>query len=221
VHAYCLYYRPDIGSSKHFWNVCKHLLEKTAQYPRRLSSLHIILYARLWYCHFVGKEWKLRYFKVYIVHVICSRIYLCQVYHNFTKRQWKFTAFPISKALVCDWVSPCGICCGQLGTGTVFSSYSVIPRQYHFTVALHTHVIWACWWPQFIDTHPTSTAGFCILFWSLYKYWEFSRNTHWEIRYTGLPLGLHAIWRAYLRENCLCCLDWKIFFLSTIQYVHC
>jgi hypothetical protein len=40
-------------------------------------------------------------------------------------------------------VNPCGICGGQSGTETGLSlSSSVVPCQYHSTVALQTHIIW-------------------------------------------------------------------------------
>jgi hypothetical protein len=38
-------------------------------------------------------------------------------------------------------VSPCGICVGQIGTGTGFSLSSlVIPCKYNFTMAVHSHI---------------------------------------------------------------------------------
>jgi hypothetical protein len=41
-------------------------------------------------------------------------------------------------------VKPCGICCGQSGTGTgFFSEFFGFPLSiYHSTVALQTHIIW-------------------------------------------------------------------------------
>jgi hypothetical protein len=48
-----------------------------------------------------------------------------------------------AEARVRDRVNPCGICGGQSGTGTGFStSSSVFPCQYHSTVAPQTHIIW-------------------------------------------------------------------------------
>jgi hypothetical protein len=47
-------------------------------------------------------------------------------------------------AQFCAWVSPCGICCGQSGTGTCFFlSFSV----FHLSVSLHrgflySYIIW-------------------------------------------------------------------------------
>jgi hypothetical protein len=47
-----------------------------------------------------------------------------------------------AEALVHARVSLCEICGGQSGTGTLFvaTSASVVPCQYHSTVALHTHI---------------------------------------------------------------------------------
>jgi hypothetical protein len=46
-----------------------------------------------------------------------------------------------AEARVRAWVSPCGICSGQSGTGTRLSPSSLgSPCQYYFTVALHTHM---------------------------------------------------------------------------------
>jgi hypothetical protein len=40
-----------------------------------------------------------------------------------------------------NWFCPCGICSGQSGIGTGFSKSSLtFPRQYHSTMALHTHI---------------------------------------------------------------------------------
>jgi hypothetical protein len=44
--------------------------------------------------------------------------------------RWPLTA----EARVRARVNPCGICGGQ--------SYSVLPCQYHSTIALQTHIIW-------------------------------------------------------------------------------
>jgi hypothetical protein len=41
------------------------------------------------------------------------------------------------------WVTACGICSGQSGTGTDSSKSSpVFPCQYYSTVALRIHIIW-------------------------------------------------------------------------------
>jgi hypothetical protein len=54
-----------------------------------------------------------------------------------TVSDWPFTA----GACVCAWVSPCGICDGQSGTGTDFSLRSLVfPCQYHSIVANDTHI---------------------------------------------------------------------------------
>jgi hypothetical protein len=46
-----------------------------------------------------------------------------------------------AEAWVHAWVSLCGICEGQGGTGTGFSPSSLVfPCQYHSTMAFHTHV---------------------------------------------------------------------------------
>jgi hypothetical protein len=50
------------------------------------------------------------------------------------------------EAWVYVWVSPCGICGGQSGTGTRFSSSSsVFPHQYHSSMALNTHISSTGW----------------------------------------------------------------------------
>jgi hypothetical protein len=47
----------------------------------------------------------------------------------------------ITEARIRVWVSPCGICGGQSGTGTGLSQISLVfPCQYHSTVVLHTHL---------------------------------------------------------------------------------
>jgi hypothetical protein len=46
-----------------------------------------------------------------------------------------------SEAQIDTGDSPCGICGGQIGTGTGFSLCSAgLPCQYHSTMALHTHI---------------------------------------------------------------------------------
>jgi hypothetical protein len=40
------------------------------------------------------------------------------------------------------WVSPCGICCGQMALGQVSLRLRFSPCFYHSTVALRTHIIW-------------------------------------------------------------------------------
>jgi hypothetical protein len=52
-------------------------------------------------------------------------------------RDWPLT----TKAQVHAWLSPRGICGGQSGTRTGFSlSSSLLPCQYHSTMALHAHI---------------------------------------------------------------------------------
>jgi hypothetical protein len=47
------------------------------------------------------------------------------------------------EACVRAWISVCAVCGGKSGTRTSFSSSSsILPYQYHSTVALHTHIIW-------------------------------------------------------------------------------
>jgi hypothetical protein len=47
-----------------------------------------------------------------------------------------------AKAWVRALVSSCGICGGKSGTGTGFPpSSSGLPCQYHYTVALYSHIV--------------------------------------------------------------------------------
>jgi hypothetical protein len=60
-----------------------------------------------------------------------------RVYSNILLTKCEKTAEARLHALI----SPCGICSGQSGTGTVFSpTSSVFPCQYHSAGALHSHI---------------------------------------------------------------------------------
>jgi hypothetical protein len=94
------------------------------------------------------------------------------------------------EAQVCTWVSPCGICGGQIGTGTGFSLSSLVfPCQCFSIMALHTVISPGGWTIGLlvasVQTHnltpstQTSTTTTCIMIleiWNLF-HWHLSTES--------------------------------------------